>query len=376
MTIYLDNAATTVHKPKQVIKAMTDCLNSCASSGRGGHKMGILASQKVFECRSRLCQLFGIKNIEDIAFTYNATYGMNMALKGLLEQNSHVIISGFEHNAVVRPLNNLGVNKGIKYTALKSMNLDNLKTAVTPKTKAIVCNHISNVFGYIAPINEIGNFAKQNGIKFILDAAQSAGTFKIDVIRDKIDILVFTGHKGLLGPQGTGGLYINPQLKLETLIEGGTGSMSELPLQPDFMPDRFESGTLNVAGLSGLSEGVKFVLDTGVDQIKEKERTLCQKLFEGFSNIKGVKCYNYPETGILSINLENMDCVEVATILDSEHNIAVRPGLHCSPLAHETRGTIKSGTIRFSVGYYNNVSDINKAINAVNKIIKNKKGGS
>lgn len=375
--IYLDNAATSWPKPDAVGEAMVACIkNYGANPGRSGHRMAMQASEKVYECRENLARLFGIGDPLRIAFTANATEAINLAVKGLLAAGDHVIISSMEHNAVVRPLKKLE-SRGVELSVVKAdssgqVDLKDIEKSIKSNTKLLLVTHASNVTGTLNDVQPIGCLAKEHKIIFMVDAAQTAGKYPVDVELMNIDLLAFPGHKGLLGPQGTGGLYIREGLTLDTLKEGGTGSVSESLAQPDFLPDRFESGTLNTPGIVGLNEGIKYILKTGIDNIRQHEKQLEQQMLKGLGQIPGVKVYgsNNPElrNGVISITIEGKDCNEVGNELDEKYGIATRGGLHCAYLAHETIGTQNTGTIRFSIGPFNTTGDIEQALLAIKTI--------
>jgi cysteine desulfurase family protein len=377
--VYLDNAATTWPKPSQVYDLILDCMqNYCANPGRSGHKMAMMASEKVYECRENICKLFNISNPECISFTNNTTEALNIGIKGILKSGDHVIITSMEHNSVLRPLmklKSLGIEMSVVNADAKGrIYITDILKSINKNTKLIVTTHASNVIGTVMPIKEIGYIAKKDNIIYMVDAAQTAGVWPIDVKEMNIDILAFPGHKGLLGPQGTGGIYIREGLILDTLKEGGTGSVSESPYQPQFIPDRYESGTLNTPGIVGLNEGISYILKNGLAEIMRHERELTKYMLEGLHDIKKVKVYGLKEleqrVGVISINIIGKDCVDVCTELDEKYDIAARGGLHCSYLAHQTMGTIKSGTIRLSIGCFNTKEDIDTALEAINKIAK------
>jgi cysteine desulfurase/selenocysteine lyase len=373
--IYLDNAATSWPKPDAVCGAMVDCIkNYGANPGRSGHRMAIQASEKVYECRENLARLFGIGDPLRIAFTANATEAINLAVKGLLAAGDHVIITSMEHNAVVRPLKKLE-SRGVELSVVRAdsngrVDLKDIENNIKPNTKLLLVTHASNVTGTVNDVQSIGRLAQEHKIIFMVDAAQTAGKYPVDVELMNVDLLAFPGHKGLLGPQGTGGLYIREGLMLDTLKEGGTGSISESLEQPDFLPDRYESGTLNTPGIVGLNEGVKYILKTGIDNIRMHEKQLEQQMMKGLGQIAGVRAYgsNNPELGVISITIDGRDCNEVCNELDEKYGIAARGGLHCAYLAHETIGTQNTGTIRFSIGPYNTTRDIDQALIAVKTI--------
>jgi cysteine desulfurase family protein len=374
--IYLDNAATSFPKPQEVCNEMIKCMQEYAANpGRGSHNMSLKASFKIAETRENLCNLFKIDNPLNVIFTNNATEGLNIAIKGVLKKGDHVLSTVIEHNSVLRPLNHL-LQEGVQVTLLNVdakgyINLEDLKSKIQNNTKAIVINHVSNVLGTVQNINEIGRIARSFGIIFIVDASQSAGVLPIDVERDCIDLLAFPGHKGLLGPQGTGGLYIREGVNISEFKQGGTGSNSHLVIQPDFLPDKFESGTLNTPGIAGLCESIKFIRNIGVENIKKKEEALTENLMTELKKLSFIKLYG-PDikdnrSSVVSFNIENMDSSRVGYLLNKK-DIAVRTGFHCAPLIHQVIGTNKSGTVRVSVGYFNTSKDIEELISAVKQI--------
>lgn len=378
--IYLDNAATSFPKPNEVYTEVLNCMkNYAANPGRGSYDMSLKASTKIMECRQEISSLFNISNPFNVVFISNATEGLNIATKGLLKDGDHVISTVIEHNSVLRPLNYLS-KKGVQVTllnvdALGYVNINDLKNELKKNTKAIIINHASNVLGTIQPIKEIGAIAKDVGAIFIVDAAQSAGTISIDVERDNIDILVFPGHKGLLGPQGTGGIYIKDGIDLENFKDGGTGSNSNSMNQPDFLPDKFESGTLNTPGIVGLLEGVKFINRIGRENIQKHEEILMEYLLKELKKLSFIKIYGsdiaQDRSGVLSINIDGIDSSTVGYLLNSK-NITIRTGYHCAPLIHNIIGTCNLGTARISPGYFNTYEDIDIFINAIIDIYNNK----
>ena len=369
--IYLDNAATTLQKPKAVINAVDEWISyKSANPGRGGHRASLAASEKVYECRELIAKLFNIEKPENIIFTLNTTMALNIAINGFVSRNSHVVISGMEHNSVYRPI----VNSGCRFTIAEPdpsgfVSLESVKAAVRPDTSLIIITHASNVVGTINPITEIGAFAKSLRIPLLVDAAQSAGVVDIDVRRDGISMLAFAGHKMLFGPTGTGGLYVSPDITLKPFIFGGTGSVSESAYQPDFMPDRFESGTLNVIGIAGLCEGVRFVLKNSAIAIRKYEQALTDRLLSNLNNIDGITVFGgIQRVGVASFSTDGLDSVAVCNMLD-EMNIAARGGLHCAPLAHRSLGT-DGGLARLSVSCFNSRRDVDEASDAVYRISK------
>ncbi len=377
--IYLDNAATTFQKPPAVQRTLCEAMRRYgANAGRGGHKLSIAASEMVYKAGEAVAELFGIQDPANIAFTLNTTMALNMAIKGVLLKGGHVIITSMEHNSVARPVVRVAKNR---YTVVRAnrqgiVNPADVEAAIQDDTRLIVCNHASNVCGSIQDISEIGRIASGHGILFLVDVAQSGGVLPINVEKQHIDLLAFAGHKSLMGPQGTGGLYVREGLELDTILEGGTGSQSESLSQPINMPDRLMSGTVNMPAIAALGEGIRFVRKLGVGAIAAHEMKLAGRLMEGFGNIEGVTVYG-PESvknrvGVVSINIDGLDSITVSQILDQDFGICVRSGLHCAPLAHETIGTLENGTVRFSVGYYNTQSDVDRALTAVSKIKKGK----
>lgn len=384
MGIYLDNAATSFPKPEEVYKAIEEYLRHIGvSAGRGAYKLALEADRIVYEARSHLGRLFNIKDVSRIVFTFNVTEALNLAIKGLLKEGDHVITTSLEHNAVWRPLKRLERERGIKITALPcpqggSFRLCDLQESIRPETRMIVMLHASNVTGALMPVEEVGKIARKKGIPFLVDAAQTAGAYPIDVEAMNIDLLAFTGHKGLMGPQGTGGLYIREGFEPEPLIEGGTGSESILEEQPRVLPDRYEAGTQNVAGLAGLKAAVKFLLETGVETIRKKELELLEYLQEGLKRIPGLEIYGPPDVtskvGVVSFNLTSVSAGEVAYVLDEVYGIMVRSGLHCAPCAHRSIGTLERGTVRVSLGYFNTRDDIDTLLKALQDISERLRG--
>lgn len=375
--IYLDAAATTWQKPASVYTAMNRAARQYgANPGRGGHRLSIAAGELLYNCREALCELFHVRRPEQIIFCPNTTVALNTAIKGILSDGDHVVISSMEHNSVLRPLEELASRGKITYTVVHAnqqglLALSDVAAALRPNTRLMVFTHASNVCGNIYDIKGLSQLARQRGITFCIDAAQSAGILDIDAA--DADLIAFPGHKGLMGPQGSGGLYIAEGLTLSTLIEGGTGSASEQAHQPLLMPDRFESGTQNVAAAAGLCEGVQFVLRHGVNTLHQYECALIRQLEEGLRCIPGITLYGGENrVGVLAMNINGIDCVEVCDRLDADYNIAVRGGLHCSILAHQTLGTQQSGCVRFSVGCFNTKAEINHALYAISHIAAKK----
>ncbi|HOR87166.1 MAG TPA: aminotransferase class V-fold PLP-dependent enzyme [Bacillota bacterium] len=375
--IYFDNAATTFPKPETVYRAMDNCQRTfCANPGRGGHKLSLQSGRVILEARELLADLFNSGSPERIILTYNATEALNLALKGFLKRGNHVITTSMEHNSVVRPLKTLE-KRGVDTTIVQcneygEIDISDIEKEIKKETVLIVSTHASNVVGTILPITDIGNLAKKYGLDFLVDASQTAGLYEIDVNKMNISMLAFTGHKSLMGSQGTGGLYIKKGLELEPLMEGGTGSKSESLYQPDIMPDRFESGTRNTPGIAGLCAGIGFINSKGINNIREHEQNLTKYFMDGIRDMGSVRIYGTKSAGrqapVVSINIGDVGSSEVSYVLDQEFDIMTRPGLHCAPLAHKTLGTMDQGTVRFSFGYFNTKEQIDEAITAIEKI--------
>ncbi len=374
--IYLDNSATTGKKPYMVKKAVLRELEESANPGRSSHFLGLRALNKIYETREQLSRLFKIEEPQNFVLTPNATYALNFAIKGLLKPFDHCITTTMEHNSVIRPLHSL---KNVDVSFIKGDKFGYLSPAqITEKirhnTKLIIINHSSNVNGIVQDIEKISELVKPYNIPILIDASQSAGI--IDINWNKFPLIAFAGHKSLYGPQGTGGLYINPKINLQTIIEGGTGSNSKEKINPGEYPEKLESGTLNTPGFSGLTEGIKFVLEHGISNIREYEHYLISHLLSSLSNMKNITLYSPFNvellSNLISFNINGMDSSLVADILNREYNIAVRPGYHCAYMAHETLGSTEMGSVRVSVSYFNKLSEIRYLIDAINKISKSR----
>lgn len=376
--IYLDHAATSWPKPSGVLEAMNrTLLQEGANPGRGGHRMAVSAGKRLMRCRMVLARLFHIRNPLDIALTLNTTMALNMAIHGYIRQGDHVVATGIEHNSVWRPLEWLKQHKGVQITYVhtdESGNLDlrHMEEAIRSDTRLVVCNHSSNLLGSILPVQAISELAHRKGAKLLVDAAQSAGLVPIDVQEMGIDMLAFPGHKGLLGPTGTGGLYINPDVELEPLLQGGTGSHSEEPSQPLTRPDRYEAGTPNTIGAAGLEAGVQYVLHESEQALYNKEWALSQQLMEGLLEIPSLRVLGpslgEPRTGIVAVHAPKWDSAALAYELDRQYGIAVRAGYHCTPLAHQMAGTFGEGAVRFSVGWNTTATQVDQAIAAMREL--------
>jgi cysteine desulfurase family protein len=377
--IYLDNAASSWPKPDATWQAMEHFMRHIgANPGRSGHRLSIEAGRILMDAREALAELFHVEDPLRICFTSNATESLNLAICGILQRGDHCITTSMEHNSVMRPLRALE-RQGLEVTAVPcsfqgELDPREIEKAIKKKTNLIVITHASNVTGTLMPISEIGKIAKEHGIFFCIDAAQTAGACPIDVKRMRIDLLAFTGHKALYGPPGTGGLYIREGLEenIEALTRGGTGSRSEFQEQPDFMPDKYESGTPNTVGVAGLGAGVRFILEQGIALIRAKEQALTRLLIEGLQSISGVCVYGSgdPERqiAICSFNIRDLLPSEITMVLDEEFQIMSRPGLHCAPAAHQTIGTVPQGTVRLSAGSFTTEEEIALALKAIEKI--------
>jgi cysteine desulfurase/selenocysteine lyase len=374
---YFDNAATSWPKPRTVIKAMHYYFSKGGGNpGRSGHKRAVEAGRVVLKTRELLAELFHIKDSSRIVMTKNATEALNIAILGFIEKGDHIVTTSMEHNSVMRPLTYLK-NRGVAVSIADAgpsgkVTLDIIKKVVRENTRLLICTHASNVTGIINNIEEIGRFCSQRDIRFLVDAAQTVGVVPIDVGKMDIDFLAFSGHKGLLGPQGTGGLFIREGIDLNPIVMGGTGSVSDREVQPDFLPDRFESGTLNVIGIAGLCEGVKFILQKGIHDIIEHDRKLLHIFLNEIARKRKITVYGpsnmMEQTGVLSVNILGISPSKVGEILDREYRIMTRIGLHCAPRAHKTIGTFPDGTVRFSWGIFTKERDILVATRALNKI--------
>lgn len=379
--IYFDNGATTYPKPQSVIRAVSGSMRfSGANPGRGGHRMALKASELVYNCRKTAAAFFGAGSPENIIFTESCTTALNTVIHGLLREGGHAVISSLEHNAVARPLAHLK-RYGVSFSVARAVEgdngktIDNFRQAIRSDTKLVVCTAASNVFGIRLPVERIAALCRIYGIPFCVDAAQTAGVVPVDIGKSGIDFLCAAGHKGLYGPMGTGILAINSGTLPESLTQGGTGSLSASLTQPGTLPDKYESGTPNLPGIAGLAAGIKFVTETGQERIMRTELSNAKRLYEGLARIPGVILYTKsPKPGgyvpVISFNLKNRDSEEVASLLDSRYNIAVRAGLHCAPLAHRSFGTVESGTVRAVMSVYTKAAQVDYFVSAVRAISK------
>ncbi|MFP3391517.1 aminotransferase class V-fold PLP-dependent enzyme [Brevibacillus sp. SIMBA_040] len=376
--IYLDNAASTWPKPPAVKDMMAEAIEDYAANpGRGGHTLAMKASKTVFRTRVQLSRLFGIQNPNNLFFYLNATQALNQAIKGFLKPGDHVISSLVEHNSVRRPIEFMRKTSQVEAVFIEPRDdhhfyVEDFAKAIQPNTRLLVVSHASNLTGVILPVAELGKLAKERGITFLVDASQSAGVLPIHVEEMHIDMLAFPGHKGLYGPQGTGGLYVHNDIDLVPLIHGGTGSQSEAIEQPTTRPDRYESGTVNTVGLAGLQAGVSFVMEKGVENIHQHEWDLVKQTIAQLQEIPGVQVYGpgieTERVGVVAFNVGEVDASEVSFILDQQYGIATRSGYHCTPLGHQTAGTEQRGAVRASFGIFNSDKDVEALIDAVKEI--------
>ncbi len=375
--IYLDNAATSWPKPPQVAQSMADIIKrGCANPGRSAHDMARQADDAVMHTRELLARLFNIPDPMRIAFLPNATYGLNMAIHGVLYEGARVVTTMMEHNSVLRPLKTLEKQGWIQLELIEPdklgrISLQSIKRVVTKTTDLFCMTLSSNVTGAIMPFAEAGRHCRANNVLFLLDTAQGAGVIPVDVEGMCIDLLAFSGHKSLLGPQGTGGLYVREGISLQPLIQGGTGSFSDQLAQPSVFPDMLESGTLNVPGIVGLGKGVSYILETGIGNIRQKKLQLTKRLYSGLENEKRITLYSpvaEQNSGIVALDIDGMDSAEVGYALNKSYGICVRNGLHCAPYAHQSLGTRDRGLVRLSLGYFNDENEIDLTIKALQKI--------
>lgn len=384
--IYLDNAATTLKKPANVIEAVNFALTSFANSGRGAYKAALDSGRIIYDTRVKVSRFFNSSDPSKVIFTSNATESLNIVLFGLLHKGDHVISTVTEHNSVLRPLYKLEKERDIKYDFVKidesgRLKYDEFEKYIKADTKAIVVNHISNVTGEIADLYYISKIAKDHSIYLIADVSQSAGSIEIDMEKMGIDILCFTGHKSLFGPGGTGGIVINADILLDTFKVGGSGVQSFNKEHPGEYPTRLEAGTLNCTGIAGLSAGIDFINKVTVKEIHKKEMFLLKRLYEGIKDIKGIKFYldesslkckseNIRHGSILSVDIEGISSAELSDCLAADYDIATRAGVHCAPLIHIALGTMDTGITRFSFSYFNTVEEIDEVIKSIKEISK------
>ena len=376
--IYMDNAATTMHKPQEVIDAVVMAMSSMGNAGRGVNEASLSASRIIYDTREKLCRLFGAEDPRQIVFTPDSTESLNIAIKGILNPGDHVIATMLEHNSVFRPLYEME-KKGVRLTIVKSdqngrFNLKDIEDAIAEDTKMIVCTNGSNLTGNYVDPEPVGTLARERGIVFVVDASQTAGVFPIDVQKMKIDVLCFTGHKGMLAPQGTGGMYVRKGLVIRPLKSGGSGVQTYSKTHPIEMPTALEAGTLNGHGIAGLHAAVEYLEKTGVDNIRAREQDLMWRFYEGVKDIPGVKVYgdfsSKNRCPIVTLNIGDYDSSEVSDELLTEYGISTRAGGHCAPLMHEALGTVEQGAVRFSFSHYNTGEGVDTAIEAIRELSK------
>ena len=376
--IYLDNAATTLHKPQQVIDAVVHAMQSMGNCARGTHEEALDAARTVYDARVRLASLFGCPRVDHVAFTANSTEALNMAINGLIDPGDHVISTDLEHNSVLRPLYRLEAEHGAELSFVPADKLGNVDYAdferlMKPNTRAVVCTNASNLTGTVLDIERIAKTAHSHGALVIVDASQTAGCWPIDMKKMGIDVLCFTGHKGLMGPQGTGGICVKESIEIRPFKVGGSGVQSYSRTHPAEYPTRLEAGTLNGHGIAGLGAAAKFISETGVENIHAKERSLMLRFYEGVKNIEGVTVYGdftKDKTAIVALNIRDYESGEVSYELSQGYGIATRPGAHCAPRMHKALGTAEVGAVRFSFSFYNTEEEIDEAVRAVAELAK------
>lgn len=374
--IYFDNAATTIHKPEAVVRAVADAMCAAGNPGRGVHAGAMDASRIVYETRCALAELFHAECPDRIAFTPNSTAALNIAIKGVLRPGDHAVTTALEHNSVLRPLYEME-DRGVELTILSAdemgrIDYDDFKAAIRKNTRAIICTHGSNLTGNMLDIARIGGIAKRHGLLLIVDASQTAGAFPIDVQAMNIDILCFTGHKALLGPQGTGGLYVRSGVEVQPLLSGGSGVQSHSRSHPRQMPTALEAGTLNVHGIAGLRAAIRYLQENGIDELRRRELELMRGFYEKVRVIPGITVYGdfsaMERCPIVTINIRDYDSGAVSDALSNHYGIATRPGAHCAPLLHDALGTKDQGAVRFSFSHTNTMDEIDAAVAALREL--------
>jgi cysteine desulfurase family protein len=378
--VYLDNGATSFPKAPGVAEAMMDyIMNNGANVGRGIYESSFHAENIVFDTREKLARLFNFDDPANVVFTKNITESLNIVLKGLLKEDDHVIVSSMEHNAVMRPLNSLR-KRGVSFSRVRcdqtgELNPEDIRGHINSNTRAVVMTHASNVCGTIMDLEEVGKICKENGLLFIVDAAQTAGFMNVDYKELNADVIAFTGHKSLLGPQGMGGFVIKEDLTKDigTFIEGGTGSLSDKEIQPEYMPDKLEAGTQNIPGIYGLNAALDYLEKRGVENLRRIEMNLVQEFLDGLRKIQEVEVIGKKSianrTGVVSIDVPGMDNADISFRLNDEYGIATRCGMHCAPSAHETLGTFPRGTVRFSFSHFNTMDEVEFTLDAIKKLV-------
>lgn len=374
--IYFDNAATSLHKPETVIKAVTEAMTSLGNASRGAHSAALGSNRMVYETRELLAELFHIDDPSRIAFTMNATESLNIAIAGIFRPEDHVITTVLEHNSVLRPLYRME-ESGTEVSFLQAdkkgnISYEELENAIRPNTRAVICTHASNLTGNVLDLEKIGEICEKHRLLFLVDASQTAGIIPIDVRKMKISVLCFTGHKGLLGPQGTGGIYVAPGINIRPLIVGGSGVQSYLKTQPDEMPARLEAGTLNAHGIAGLHAALSYIIEKGVEQIYQEEHEKTDYFYRMIRNIPDIHIYGDPEAElhapIIALNIGDYDSAQVADELMEAYGIAIRAGAHCAPLMHQALGTQKQGAVRFSFSQFNTREELDAGIQALREL--------
>ena len=374
--IYLDNAATTMQKPEEVIESVVQAMHSMGNAGRGAHSASLEASRTIYDTRELLCRFFGGTDPRRLVFTSNSTESLNIAIKGLFEPGDHVITTMLEHNSVLRPLYEME-KRGVELTIIPAdkkgvIDYNDIEKAIRPNTKAVVCTHGSNLTGNLVDIERIGKITRKNGLLLVVDASQTAGVFPIDVEKMQIDVLCFTGHKGLLGPQGTGGMYVREGIQIRPLKSGGSGVQTYSKSHPAEMPTALEAGTMNGHGIAGLHAAVEYIQRTGIDQIRKREQECMKRFYEGVIQVPGVKVYgdfdDMNRCAIVSLNIGDYDSSEVSDELLTEYRISTRPGAHCAPLMHEALGTVEQGAVRFSFSHFTTDEEVDTAIKAIREL--------
>ena len=376
--IYFDNAATTLHKPHEVIEAVVHAMTTSGNASRGTHTGSLAASRTVYETRKKIADFFHCSRADHVIFTSNSTEALNIAICGTLGKGDHIISTDLEHNSVLRPLYHLE-EQGASLTFLSAnkkgcIDYDDFKRSIKPNTKAIVCTHASNLTGNVLDIERIGHIAKAHNLLFIVDASQSAGCIEINMETMNIDILCFTGHKGLLGPQGTGGLCIHESVEIRPFKRGGSGIHSYEKGQPQAYPSRLEAGTLNSHGIAGLCAAINYINTITIPVIAKKEQELLWHFYKGICNIPEIHIYGDFDTkeraAILSLNIEGYDSGTVSDVLSQEYDIATRPGAHCAPRMHQALGTTETGAVRFSFSSFNTMEEVETAIQALKELVE------
>ena len=374
--IYFDNAATSLQKPEAVIEAVAEAMKSLGNASRGAHSAALGSNRMVYETRKLLAELFHIDDPSRIAFTMNATESLNIAIAGIFRPEDHVITTVMEHNSVLRPLYRME-ESGTELSFLQAdkkgnISYEELENAIRSNTRAVICTHASNLTGNVLDLEKIGEICKKHRLLFLVDASQTAGIIPIDVQKMKISVLCFTGHKGLLGPQGTGGIYVAPEINIRPLVVGGSGVQSYLKTQPDEMPARLEAGTLNAHGIAGLHAAVSYIIEKGVEQIYQEEHEKTDYFYRMIRSIPDIHIYGDPEAElhapIIALNIGDYDSAQVADELMETYGIATRAGAHCAPLMHQALGTQKQGAVRFSFSQFNTRKELDAGIQALREL--------